>query len=446
MNTDTQQKSTVGLCLSGGGFRASLVHLGALRRLHELGILQQVDTLSTVSGGSILAGHIADRLVALKPAQGYIEFDNWEEEIARPFRRFVSRDFRTFPILCHLLWNWAWPHARAAHLVRRYQHKLLGGRLLQELPEKPTFVFCATNMQFGVNWRFERDEVGDYMTGSAKTPAHMPLALAVAASACFPPVFGPIRVKIPSQAFKGGAYHGKDRDRIIAKLSLTDGGVYDNMGIEPVLRGHDCLLVSDCGAPIPFEVKSTPIRRTLRYSSLIMKQVGALRKRLLMTTINDDYESFHIYAPDESHLESDQEACPHSTNQPDCRLRGRKEVKKKQGAYWAITGCPEKYKRTPAGSTTPVIPRGYSQDFAKQVIGRVRTDLDKFIEDEVAVLENHGYLLADAAVQKYTSHLIRNAAPLNVPHPNHMDNEDDLRIRLADSDKTLLFWKRWFMK
>ena len=43
------------LCLSGGGFRALLFHLGALRRLNELGILPKVDTFSATSGGSILA-------------------------------------------------------------------------------------------------------------------------------------------------------------------------------------------------------------------------------------------------------------------------------------------------------------------------------------------------------------------------------------------------------
>ena len=41
------------LCLSGGGFRAALFHLGALRRLNELGILSRVDTIASVSGGSI---------------------------------------------------------------------------------------------------------------------------------------------------------------------------------------------------------------------------------------------------------------------------------------------------------------------------------------------------------------------------------------------------------
>jgi NTE family protein len=49
------QRRGIGLCLSGGGFRATLFHLGALRRLNELGLLSHPDflTLSSVSGGSI---------------------------------------------------------------------------------------------------------------------------------------------------------------------------------------------------------------------------------------------------------------------------------------------------------------------------------------------------------------------------------------------------------
>ncbi|OLT31053.1 hypothetical protein BJF82_02585 [Kytococcus sp. CUA-901] len=48
------------LCLSGGGFRAALFHLGALRRLNELGMLGQLRTVSAVSGGSIAAMLLAD--------------------------------------------------------------------------------------------------------------------------------------------------------------------------------------------------------------------------------------------------------------------------------------------------------------------------------------------------------------------------------------------------
>ena len=44
----------IGLALSGGGARAMAFHLGCLRALHELGILQRVSILSTVSGGSVI--------------------------------------------------------------------------------------------------------------------------------------------------------------------------------------------------------------------------------------------------------------------------------------------------------------------------------------------------------------------------------------------------------
>ena len=58
----------MGLCLSGGGYRAALFHLGALRRLDELGVLGQVRTISAVSGGALIANLLADpRLVWPEP-------------------------------------------------------------------------------------------------------------------------------------------------------------------------------------------------------------------------------------------------------------------------------------------------------------------------------------------------------------------------------------------
>lgn len=50
-------RGKVGLALSGGGFRAALFHLGVLARLAECDVLRSVETLSTVSGGSILGAH-----------------------------------------------------------------------------------------------------------------------------------------------------------------------------------------------------------------------------------------------------------------------------------------------------------------------------------------------------------------------------------------------------
>ena len=49
----------VGVALSGGGFRATLFHLGALWRLNELGWLPRFSEVTSVSGGSIAAAYLA---------------------------------------------------------------------------------------------------------------------------------------------------------------------------------------------------------------------------------------------------------------------------------------------------------------------------------------------------------------------------------------------------
>jgi NTE family protein len=49
----------IGLALSGGGFRATLFHVGSLWRLNEMGILKKLNRVSSISGGSITAGVLA---------------------------------------------------------------------------------------------------------------------------------------------------------------------------------------------------------------------------------------------------------------------------------------------------------------------------------------------------------------------------------------------------
>src|SRR5213593_1149029 len=69
--TDQAPNDRIALCLSGGGYRASLFHLGALRRLNELGVLSRVDTIASVSGGSILAAQIAGPATDLSDGGDY---------------------------------------------------------------------------------------------------------------------------------------------------------------------------------------------------------------------------------------------------------------------------------------------------------------------------------------------------------------------------------------
>jgi len=47
----------IGIALSGGGFRASIFHLGVIRRLEELGLMKNISVISAVSGGSIIAAY-----------------------------------------------------------------------------------------------------------------------------------------------------------------------------------------------------------------------------------------------------------------------------------------------------------------------------------------------------------------------------------------------------
>src|SRR5262245_58756262 len=111
--------SRLALCLSGGGYRAALFHLGAVRRLNELGILSKVDTIASVSGGSILAAHLATQLQPW-PAIGS-SFDGWVDQVEMPFCSFVKRNIRTGAILKRLLpWNWLRPSVSAKALEGSY--------------------------------------------------------------------------------------------------------------------------------------------------------------------------------------------------------------------------------------------------------------------------------------------------------------------------------------
>src|SRR5258708_35645421 len=96
----TPKRTGIGLCLSGGGFRATLFHLGALRRLNELGVLSRSGfrTVASVSGGSIMSAQLADAFTRLVLAAGQaIPRDVWDREVQAPLRAFTPKDVRTAP-------------------------------------------------------------------------------------------------------------------------------------------------------------------------------------------------------------------------------------------------------------------------------------------------------------------------------------------------------------
>lgn len=388
--TPKGERSGLALCLSGGGFRAALFHLGAVRRLNELAILPRIDTISSVSGGSILAAHLAARIRAW-PEAGQV-LPDWDERVAEPFYTFVRRDLRTPAILRRLLpWNWLRASTGVRTLARLYQSRLAGLEL-DELPARPQFTLCATDMAFGVNWIFEQDRMGDYQAGYVKPPETWPLARAVAASSCFPPVFNPLPVGLPADGFAGGkAPQGPARDEAMSDLRLTDGGVYDNLGLEPVWKNHAALLVSDGGAPFEFESDRGLFQRLHRYMTIVGEQVGSLRKRWLISNF----------------------------------ITGELS-----GTYWGVG--------SDVGSYDLEGWPGYSERLVDEVISRVRTDLDAFSEAEICVLENHGYQLAAAAIARHVPNLPARDHPAVAPYPEWLD-EEQVRAALKDSHKRKLF-------
>ena len=54
--SEARPETGIALCLSGGGYRAMLFHAGCLWRLNQLGLLGKLNRISSVSGGSIIAG------------------------------------------------------------------------------------------------------------------------------------------------------------------------------------------------------------------------------------------------------------------------------------------------------------------------------------------------------------------------------------------------------
>src|SRR5258708_13370633 len=276
-SVDKTEKRGIALCLSGGGYRASLFHLGALRRLHEFGLLRRLDALSSVSGGSIFSAFLATAMVK-RGLSNTMDFPDWENDVAKPFRQFTSHDIRTLPVLLHCLWNWMWPAPRLRQLESTY-HSLLTSLTLAQLPERPSFIFCATNLTFGVNWEVGGGYAGDYQVGYSKSASSWPLARAVAASSPFPPIFGPMRIRANAAEFKGGSYQKPDRAKLLSRIGLSDGGVYDNMGLEPAWKNFEYVLISDCGAPFSFRIGKAPWSRLMRYTSVLTKQTGALRLR-----------------------------------------------------------------------------------------------------------------------------------------------------------------------
>ncbi len=397
--------SGLSLCLSGGGHRAALYHLGALARLNEYGVLSRVTAVSSVSGGSIIAGLLARAWPGLRLDPSTGRFDNFDAMLSRPLRSYIDLDLRDEVILKGQLRPEVWRGKKTITelFAEKLDQVLFNGMTLQELPETPDFTFCATNLETAVCWRYSRRRSGDYQVGWMDG-LELPLCRAVAASAAFPMAFPPIVEHFPPGQFRGGALEKRGQEHLTElreSVSLTDGGVYDNLGLEPLWKTSDALLISDGGKPLNVAVNPDGgiMNRLLLASSISANQQEALRKRVLLA-----------------------------------RFKGMssEEFPPLRGTYWGPGSNFRQYPRW--------LDEGYEGPVLEAITG-IRTDLNAFAKGETAILVNHGYLLADTALRSWLDDgsLYQTAPTFTWPAATNRPGDPANRTALAESAKRVVW-------
>ena len=354
----------IGIAASGGGFRAMLFHAGALLRLSELGILGSAKRISSVSGGSIATGFLATVWNSL--AQN--GFRNFKEAFVEPMLAFSRQRIDVVDALTGAL---PWTSA-SDQVADSYDKYLFMNRTLQDLPDVPEFVFCATNLQTGVLWRFTKLYAGDYVLGRLDRPK-LRLAQAIAASSAFPPVLSPMTLDLADGSFTNwpsgaGPVSDTELAAFRRRVLLTDGGVYDNHGLEPLVKRFSTLFVSDGGAPFErtADLHTDWISQLRRVLDITDNQVRALRRRDLIDRLSDGN-----LAGDEAKIVADQ---------------GFARI----GAYWGIDTDPVKLNPLNALPCNPDTVRA---------LAHLATRLSDLGEQTSKELINWGYAICDRSVR-----------------------------------------------
>jgi predicted acylesterase/phospholipase RssA len=408
----------VGLALSGGGFRASFYHLGVLACLAERNILRDIEVLSCVSGGSIVGAcywlKLRQRLLKAEPMrhESYIEL---VRELILHFQGAARANLRgqIQPHVAEVVWRFlndergVLDPEKAADALEEFFYLPLwpddGPIQMDQLVFKPTdhdaaltgsgefnpgkhnwlrahkvpaLILNATTVNTGHAWRFTPTWMGEAPWSVHESADSIPrlewsmydrdagwqirLARAVAASACVPMVFAPMRL---------GQYYGQG-----VEISLVDGAVHDNQGSVALLAsGCNVVLVSDACAQLELELAPVPGLRGLKTSTL--RFVNTLMERVRLANFAD------LEARRRSGL-----------------LRGLTFLHMKAGLdadVIRLSFSQEAYSQERA----PLSPSGVRKDF-QRALAALRTDLDVFTTDEAFGLMACGYQMASKGLDR----------------------------------------------
>lgn len=452
----------VGLALSGGGFRASLYHIGVLAKLAELDVLRHVEVISCVSGGSIIGAYYYLELKKRLEQSASLTQDDYidlVQTVEREFLRGVQANIRTrlasslFASLKMAVWPGYTRTSRAGELYEEYLYQRVDGVKRRSLPslliqpggqpanprydnwsrdsKVPILVLNATTLNTGHNWQFTATWMGEspqaingaidaiprmrrlYINGRdeniPKQFLGFPLGQAVGASAAVPGLFAPIELR--------GLYP----DRAVR---LSDGGVHDNQGLSSLIEEWcNVLLVSDASGQMQ-EAKN-PSAGALAVTQQTNEILQARIREAQFTQLQTLQSSGAIDGAMFIHLTKELDADAIS-------YVNAKDV--------------DEVKRNP-----PQLTRyGVDRDIQLQ-LASVRTDLDSFSDAEAYALMTSGYLMTEHAllVEKCAPTLplhqklaqwrfLRVHRALSVP-----GSEDNLRMRRLLKHSNKLPGKVW---
>jgi predicted acylesterase/phospholipase RssA/MinD-like ATPase involved in chromosome partitioning or flagellar assembly len=405
----------VGLALSGGGFRASLFHIGVLAKLAELDALRHIEVLSCVSGGSIIGAHYyleVRNLLQTRPDEKITREDYIEivKRIEKEFLAGVQRNIRTRVAAgfgSNLKMIFAPNYSRTTRAGELYEKEIFSRvpdgegnepRYLcdlfiqpQDVPydfnpkydnwrraaKVPILILNATTLNTGHNWQFTASWMGEppaginievdgndrlrrmYYEDAPEQYRKFPLGAAVAASACVPGVFEPLVLT--------GLYPERT-------VRLVDGGVQDNQGVAGLIE-QDCtlLLVSDASGQTGSE--KAPGSGTL---SVLLRASNVSQARLReaqYTELEARRRSSLLRGLMFIHLKKDLDVDP---------------------VDWI--GSVDPFDSTdearPVERRGPLTSYGIRKD-AQQFMAATRTDLDSFSEIEAYALMSSGYSMTD---------------------------------------------------
>ena len=361
----TPDHSTVGLCFSGGGFRASFYALGVMRYLGEARLLERVVAISAVSGGSIATAALADRWTRYQMAGGGL--DAFIAEVDAPFRTTItSRNLRRRWMLGSVIALIPFTDGRGGAYARVLAHNLYENRRVADLPSKPEFIFTSTDLTKGRAFRIAPAYIGSFDYDYVEpTPTSVALGKAVAASAAFPPSLTVVNLSTRGLAFPKPAPD---------KLSLVDGGVYDNLGLE-WFQGWG-------------EDARRPASATKPAFTIVANASGLLGQK------DKRFRPIPAFSRDLSIQY--QQSLNLRVRWNDARLKAEPG----SGIYMAIKSDPR--------ADEPIDPEVAAAALPSELVGplaRLRTDLDRFSVEEADLLSYHAYWTLHARLVAYAADL-----------------------------------------